>query len=135
MFAAHHAPWLYTVMRMVFGVMFVTYGLRKLGLLDQPVVPLLSLMGAAAVIETVAGTLIAIGFITRPAALVASGEMAVAYFYSHQARALLPVQNDGVPAVLFCFAFLYIAARGPGLFSVETLNARGVSQKAAGSQG
>jgi len=68
-------------------------------------------------IETAAGTLIALGFLTRPAAFIASGDMAVAYFLTHFPAALLPVQNNGIPAVLFCFAFLYIAAHGAGVFS------------------
>jgi putative oxidoreductase len=76
-------------------------------------------MGAAGVIETVAGTLIAVGLLTRPAAFIAAGEMAVAYFLSHAPRAPLPVLNNGIPAVLFCFAFLYMVARGSGRYSLE----------------
>lgn len=120
-------PQLYAVMRVVFGLMFVTYGLRKFGLLDQPAVPLLSQMGAAGVIEVVAGTLIAAGLMTSPAAFIASGEMAVAYFLSHAPRAPLPVQNNGIPAVLFCFAFLYIAAQGSGMCSVDAVRRRRTS--------
>jgi putative oxidoreductase len=112
-------PLLYAVMRVVFGLMFVTYGIRKLGLLDEPAEPLLSLMGAAGVIETVGGTLIAVGLLTRPVAFIAAGEMAVAYFMSHAPRAPLPVLNNGIPAVLFCFAFLYMVARGSGRYSLE----------------
>ena len=112
-------PMLYALMRVMFGLMFVTYGVRKLGLLDQPAEPLLSMMGAAGVIETVGGTLIAVGLLTRPVAFIAAGEMAVAYFLSHAPRAPLPVLNNGIPAVLFCFAFLYMMARGSGRYSLE----------------
>jgi putative oxidoreductase len=112
-------PLLYALMRLVFGAMFVTYGLRKFGLLDQDAVPLLSLMGAAAVIESIAGTLIAVGLLTRVAAFIAAGEMAVAYVLSHAPRAPLPVQNNGIPAVLFCFFFLYVVAQGAGRFSLD----------------
>jgi putative oxidoreductase len=108
-------------MRIMFGVMFVTYGLRKLGLLDQAAVPLVSQMGAAALIETMGGALIAVGLYTRPAAFIAAGEMAFAYFLSHADRAPLPVQNNGIPAVLFCFAFLYIATQGSGPYGVDAL--------------
>ena len=124
MLSERFGPPLYALMRVVFGLMFLTYGLRKFGILDQPADPILSLTGAAAVIETVAGALIAIGFLTKPAAFIASGEMAVAYFLSHAPRALLPVQNNGIPAVLFCFAFLYIAAMGAGSYSVEATRVR-----------
>jgi putative oxidoreductase len=109
----------YTLMRIVFGTMFTTYGLLKLGLLGPPHVPLLSLLGAAAILEVVCGPLIAIGLWTRVAALLASGEMAAAYYRSHMHAAYLPVMNQGTPAVLFCFAFLYVAARGAGAFSVD----------------
>lgn len=122
-------PQLYALMRIVFGVMFLTYGLQKFGLLNQPAVELLSLRGAAAVIETVAGTLIAAGFLTKPAAFLASGEMAVAYFSSHYPRAFLPVENNGIPAVLFCFAFLSIAAQGSGVYGVDAVRARQESRK------
>ena len=113
------APQAYAIMRFVFGLMFVTFGLQKFGLLGGQAVPLASIYGAAGIIEVVGGVLIAIGFLTRPAAFIASGEMAVAYFMAHQPQGPLPVQNEGVPAVLFCFAFLYVAARGAGVWSVD----------------
>jgi putative oxidoreductase len=109
----------YALMRIVFGTMFTSYGLLKLGLLGPARVPIMSLLGAAAVIEVILGPLITIGLWTRPAALIASGEMAAAYYRSHMPRGYLPVLNQGVPAVLFCFAFLYMAARGAGSFSVD----------------
>jgi putative oxidoreductase len=109
----------YVLMRIVFGTMFTSYGLLKLGLLGAPRVPMMSLLGAAAVIEVICGPLITIGLWTRIAAFVASGEMAVAYYRGHSTHGLLPVQNQGIPAVLFCFAFLYVAARGAGAWSVD----------------
>jgi putative oxidoreductase len=47
--------------------------------------------------------------------------MAVAYFMVHAPRALFPIQNGGELAVLYCFAFLYIASRGSGTLSVDSL--------------
>lgn len=95
MIPERYAPQTYALMRIVFGLMFLTYGLQKLA--------------------------------TKPAAFLASGEMAVAYFYVHQFRMVdigqpagaLPVQNMGIPAVLFCFAFLHFAARGAGIWSAD----------------
>ena len=81
--------------------------------------PIFALIGVAGIIETVCGTLIMIGLFTKPAAFLASGEMAVAYFMIHQGMGLLPNQNFGERAVLFCFAFLYIATRGAGICSVD----------------
>jgi putative oxidoreductase len=113
------APQAYAIMRIVFGLMFITYGLQKFGLLGGQAVPLASIYGAAAIIEVVGGLLIAVGLLTRPAAFVAAGEMAVAYFMAHQPQGTLPVQNMGIPAVLFCFAFLYMAARGAGIWAMD----------------
>ena len=77
------------------------------------------LMLAAAIIEFGGGILILLGLLTRFAAFIASGEMAVAYFMVHQPRGILPIQNGGEAAVLYCFAFLYIACHGAGKFAAE----------------
>jgi putative oxidoreductase len=76
-------------------------------------------LGVAGLLEVVLGALILIGLFTRLAAFVASGEMAAAYFMAHQPQGGLPIQNGGEPAVLFCFAFLYIASRGAGIWSAD----------------
>ena len=110
----------YAVMRIVFGAMFMTYGLQKLGLLGGQSVPIVSIVGVAMAIEVIGGALIAIGLFTRPAAFLASGQMAAAYFLAHQPQGLLPVQNQGIPAVLFCFAFLHMAALGAGIWSFDS---------------
>jgi putative oxidoreductase len=113
------APYVFPLFRIVFGVMFVCHGLQKFGFFNAHRVAMLSRYGAAAVIETVCGTLIAAGFLTPLAALIASGEMAFAYFLVHYPRGIWPIQNQGEPAVLYCFAFLYIAVRGAGGFSID----------------
>lgn len=113
------APYVYPLFRIVFGVMFVCHGLQKLGFFHGHLVAMFSRYAAAAVIETVCGTLIAVGFLTPLAAFLASGEMAVAFFLAHYPRGIWPIQNGGEPAVLYCFAFLYIAARGAGGFSID----------------
>ena len=113
------APQAYALMRIVFGLIFMMFGLQKFGMLGGEAVPLASLYGAAALIEIVGGFLIVIGLLTRPTAFIASGEMAFAYFIEHQPQGALPVQNMGVEAVLFCFAFLFMAARGAGIWSVD----------------
>jgi putative oxidoreductase len=118
------APHTFALMRIVFGLTYMSYGLLKLGLLGSPAVELASLLGAAAVIEAFIGPLIAMGLLTRPLAFIASGEMAAAYFITHQPHGTWPVQNQGVPAVLFCFAFLYIATRGAGIWSLDYARTR-----------
>jgi putative oxidoreductase len=113
------APYIYGVMRIVVGLLFACHGAQKLfgffgGVGEQPgaTVPLISLMGVAGGIELVGGLLIAIGLLTCLAAFIASGQMAVAYFMSHAPKGSWPIENGGELTVLYCFVFLYIAARG-----------------------
>jgi len=73
----------------------------------------------AGVIELVAGALIALGLFTRPAAFVASGTMAVAYFLAHAPQGAFPVNNGGDSAILYCFVFLFLVFAGPGAFSLD----------------
>ena len=120
MIAERYAPYLYTLMRAVFGFLFIFHGLQKIfGMFGGRTAELVSLRGLAGVIELVAGTMIMVGWFTRPAAFLASGQMAVAYFLSHQPAGTWPIQNRGELAALYCFAFLYIAARGGGSLSVD----------------
>jgi putative oxidoreductase len=110
----------FTLLRLIAGLMFACHGFQKLfGVLGGQRPPLFSIFGAAGIIESVTGVLIAIGLWASPAAFIASGEMAVAYFRAHAPKAFFPIQNGGEPAVLYCFLFLYIAARGSGRFAVK----------------
>jgi putative oxidoreductase len=79
---------------------------------------------AAGVIECAAGVLVTIGLFTRLAAFIASGEMAVAYFMQHFPQGFWPLANKGEAAILYCFIFLYIAAAGPGAWSLDGLRNR-----------
>ena len=72
-------------------------------------------------LELVGGALIMLGLLTRPVAFILSGEMAVAYWQFHAPNGTWPVQNQGEPAVLFCFIFLFMAAQGAGLWSLDAL--------------
>jgi putative oxidoreductase len=112
-------PYAYAFLRIVAGLLFLFHGLQKFGLVGGQMVPLMSKFGAAAVIETVGGVLIMIGFQAAPVAFIASGEMAYAYFTAHQPRATWPIQNGGELAALYSFIFLYIATRGAGVLSVD----------------
>jgi putative oxidoreductase len=109
---------------MVAGFLFIHPGGMKLfgwfgGM--PPGVTLTPLLVAAGWIEIVCGTLILIGLLTRPAAFLASGEMAFAYFIGHFPHGFWPIQNHGEPAVLFCFLFLFFAATGAGPASLDAL--------------
>jgi putative oxidoreductase len=120
-------PYIYGVMRIVVGLLFACHGAQKLfgffgGIGEEPgsTAPLLSLVGLAGVIELVGGLLIAIGLLTSLAAFIASGEMAAAYFMAHAPRGFWPIENGGELAVLYCFVFLYIAARGTGRLGLSS---------------
>jgi putative oxidoreductase len=114
------APQLYAIMRIVVGLLFACHGAQKLfGVLGGQQVQLASQFGLAGVIEFVGGVMIAIGFLTGTVAFIASGEMAFAYFTAHMPRGGLPIQNGGELSVLYCFVFLYIAARGAGIWGVD----------------
>ncbi len=114
------APQLYALMRIVVGLLFACHGAQKLfGVLGGQQVTFASQMGLAGVIEFVGGLMIAVGLLTGFAAFIASGEMAYAYFTAHAPRAPFPVQNGGELAVLYCFVFLYIAARGAGMWGID----------------
>jgi putative oxidoreductase len=76
-------------------------------------------MWIGAVLEVVGGLLIVVGLATRPVAFVLSGEMAVAYWQFHAKNGTWPVENGGVPAVLYCFLFLFISAYGAGEWSLD----------------
>ena len=111
----------YALLRIVAGFLFLWHGMQKLfGFPGQmpPGAPAF-ILWTAGPIELICGILIMIGFVTRWAAFVASGQMAVAYWMAHGPKALLPIVNQGELAVIYCFVFLYIAARGPGIWSVE----------------
>src|SRR5215831_286720 len=77
------------------------------------------LLRAAGWIEVIGGPLVMLGLFTRPAAFVCSGEMAFAYFIGHFPHGFWPVQNNGAPAVLLCFIFLFLSTAGPGPLSLD----------------
>jgi putative oxidoreductase len=97
-------------------------GAQKLfGMFGGEAVAIASLPGAAGIIEFVGGLLVMVGLLTGIAAFIASGEMAFAYFMVHFPQGGWPIQNNGQLAVLFCFIFLFIAARGAGILSLDRL--------------
>jgi putative oxidoreductase len=111
---------LYSLMRLMAGLLFACHGAQKLfGALGGPQMLHVPLMLAAGMIEFFGGLLIAVGVFTSIAALIASGEMAVAYFMGHAPHGFWPIRNHGELAVLFCFVFLYIASRGDGTWSAR----------------
>jgi putative oxidoreductase len=109
----------YGLMRLILGSLFACHGAQKIfGVLGGHVATSLS-SRAAGVIELAGGALIAAGLFTTLAALLASVEMAVGYFWKHAPAGFWPIRNRGELAVVYCFVFLFIATAGSGPFSLE----------------
>ena len=121
-----------TALRIVAAVLFFSHGAQKVFGWFGGMGPgggaasLMTLMGAAGVIEVVAATGIAVGFATRLLAFIASGEMAVAYFYTHVrgSNSLWWWENRGEVAILYCFLWLYFAAAGAGPISLDRIRGK-----------
>jgi putative oxidoreductase len=116
------APRLLSVLRIVTGLLFLDHGTQKLfgfpaRVMDAPA--LFSLLGLQGILEVVGGLLIIVGLFTRPVAFILSGNMAVAYFMAHAPKNFFPALNGGDAAILYCFIFLYLAAAGGGVWSMD----------------
>ena len=116
----------YAAFRFMAGAMFAMHGAQKLfGAFGSQPMTGNPMMLVAGVIEFVGGLMIAVGLLTSWAAFLASGQMAVAYFMVHAKQApFSPLENKGELAVLYCFAFLYMASRGGGRYSVDGMRRR-----------
>lgn len=124
-FLGRYAPHLYAILRIVAGLMFAMHGTQKLFGWPGGKEPAgVALMRVAGVIELAGGLLIAIGLFTSIAAFIASGQMAVAYFKAHAPEGFWPILNQGELAVLYCFLFLFMAAYGSGIWSVDAARRR-----------
>ena len=111
----------YALLRIVAGLLFMAHGVHKF--FGFPIAfeyPLNPVMYAAGGIELVGGAMIVLGLFTRPAAFIASGMAAAAYWMAHGSTGLFPIANGGELVVLYCFIFLFIAARGAGIWSVDS---------------
>jgi putative oxidoreductase len=123
-------PQLLALLRIVTGLLFLEHALIKLAGFPPGGKPGLQEVGSflwiAGVIELVTSLLVMLGLFTRFAAFIAAGEMAVAYWMVHAKMGLYPAVNMGEGAILFCFVFLYLAAAGPGAWSIDGARTRNV---------
>ena len=122
------APRILGIMRILTGIMFACHGAQKLFGAFGGLPPGAGgwMVNTAGPIEFFGGILVAAGLLTRFSAFICSGTMAVAYFYGHARHgdfpmAIFPKVNQGEPAVLYCWVFLYIAAAGAGAFALDNL--------------
>jgi putative oxidoreductase len=111
----------YAALRIVAGLLFLWHGSQKLlGFpLPAPAEAPAFVIYLAGSIELFGGTLVMIGLLTRWAAFLCSGLMAFAYWMAHGMNALFPIENKGELAALYCFVFLFISAKGAGIWSVD----------------
>jgi putative oxidoreductase len=117
---------IYGALRILVGLLFLAHGLQKLfGLFGGPPAELPSpLLWTAGVIELVGGACVALGLLTRWAAFLCSGLMAAAYFMAHAPQGFFPIVNRGELSALYCWIFLFIAAHGPGAWSLDRILSR-----------
>jgi putative oxidoreductase len=119
------SPSLLSILRIVSAFLFIQFGTGKVLAFPAPIMPgggtapVTSLAGFAGTLEMVGGALLLLGLFTRPVAFILAGEMAVAYFMGHAPQGFWPVLNQGSPAILFCFIWLYISSAGPGPWSLD----------------
>ena len=125
-FLARYTEEAYALMRVVVPFLYLCHGLQKLfgvlgGMNGHAVWGGPPIFVAAGLIEVPMGILMMLGLFTTPAAFLASAEMVVAYFKAHAPQGFWPILNQGELAVTFCFVFLYVACRGPGIWSLDGL--------------
>jgi putative oxidoreductase len=119
------APKLRSVLRIAAAFTFMQFGTAKLFAFPGAImpgggtVPVASLVGVAATLETLGGLFLLAGLFTRPVAFLLAGEMAVAYFIGHGSHGFWTVLNQGTPAVIYCFVWLYLSAAGAGPWSLD----------------
>lgn len=121
------APYFQSALRIISTLIFITAGMSKLFAFpvgmppDGSTAEFMTQVWIGGFLEVFGGALILIGLYTRPAAFILSGEMAVAYFQFHAQQVFWPTMNGGIPAILYCFIFLYFSAAGAGPWSFDSL--------------
>jgi putative oxidoreductase len=121
------APWsqqILSIFRIIVGLLFLEHGTSKyfsLPISQLTGVNPMTLSGINGFIEIIGGVLIVLGLFTRPVAFILSGDMAFAYFIGHSPRGFFPLLNGGELAIVYCFTFLYFAAAGGGVWSIDYL--------------
>lgn len=121
------AEYFQSILRIVSALTFMLAGTVKLFAFPIGMPPnggtaqLFTQIGIGGILEVFGGALILFGLCTRPVAFVLAGEMAVAYFQFHAPQSFWPVINNGTPAILYCFIWLYFSAAGAGKWSLDSI--------------
>ena len=114
------------IFRIVAALVFMTAGTMIVFGYPPPPVTMppfsfVSQTGIGGILELIGGLLIVVGFLTRPVSFILAGEMAVAYFQFHAPQSFFPTVNQGIPAILYCFLFLYLMVAGAGAWSIDAM--------------
>ena len=131
------APHALAALRIMTALLMLQHATMKFFAFPAPMPfpgPLPGIIVAAGVIELVTGTLIVLGLFTRPAAFLASGTMAAAYFMGHATKGFFPVLNQGEAAIMFCFIFLYLVFAGGGSWSLDSLLRRRATEPSSSTR-
>jgi putative oxidoreductase len=131
-FEPSRSPWtrrMLSILRIVAALVYMSVGTMKLFGFPppppgMPPFGLMSMLGISGILDTFGGLLILLGLLTRPVAFVLAGEMAVAYFHGHYPMSFWPTTNMGIPAILYCFFYLYLMFAGAGPWSLDAMIAR-----------
>jgi len=117
------SPQILGITRILFGIMLASHGAQKVfgAFGGLPSGTPAFIVWVAGPIELVGGALVALGLLTRPAAFLNSGLLAVAYFMAHAPKGFWPILNGGELAIIYSWLSLYFVAHGPGAFALETL--------------
>jgi putative oxidoreductase len=137
-FEPSRSPWtgrMLSILRIVAALVYMSVGTMKLFGFPppppgMPLFGLMSMLGISGVLDTFGGLLIVLGLLTRPVAFVLAGEMAVAYFHGHYPMSFWPSTNMGIPAILYCFLYLYLTFAGAGPWSLDAMIARSKGRSA-----
>jgi len=123
MFLRKFSEQTYALLRIMTGFLFLWHGAQKLLAVPtpMPMTPPAFITYTAGPIELFGGVLVMVGLFTNWAAFLCSGLMAFAYWMAHGTKTFLPFENGGELAVIYCFVFLFIAAKGAGIWSVDSL--------------
>ena len=117
------SPRVLSILRIMTGFVYAQHGAQKLfgfyATPHMPAVPLFTFMGFAGFLEFFGGLLVLIGLFTRPVAFILSGQMALAYFMVHAPKGFWPISTGGDLSATWCFIFLYLAAAGGGVWSLD----------------
>ena len=119
-FLSKNTDQIYALLRIVIGILFISHGIQKVIAISNGTLPISNIwLTFAAIIETIGGLMIILGWKTKWVAFISCGEMAAAYFKAHAFRSFWPIDNGGEKAVFYCFVFLFIAAYGSGIWSLD----------------